>query len=81
MFSNYKMKKEFILYLENGLGDQMLSLLGGLVVAEFFNRNLVVDWSKIPKKNFVFGDGIYDIPKLFIFRAGKITVPYGVTVI
>ena len=44
--------------MQNGLGDQLLDLIGAHVVAKLSNRNLVFEW-KHSRKNFVFGNGVY----------------------
>jgi hypothetical protein len=44
--------------LQNGLGDQLLDIIGSHVVAKLLNRNLVFEWKQY-QQNFVFGNGVY----------------------
>jgi hypothetical protein len=44
--------------LKNGLGDQLLDMIGAHVVAKLSNRNLVFEW-KQDQQNFAFGNGVY----------------------
>lgn len=44
--------------LQNGMGDQLLDLIGAHVVAKLSNRNLLFEW-KQKKEDLVHGNGVY----------------------
>ena len=61
---------------KNGLGDQVLDIIGVTVLSNILNINAYVIWCNQSYRNFVFGNGVYDynmidfsnVPSLNIFQ-------------